>query len=253
MDTDVHNEEGQGYKSIMTINVVHQVDHFVRENRRFTISNLATRFSKISVTTLYRIISENLGYQKFCAYWVPKQLTDVHKTQLVNFSNIKMDEEFLQQIVTGDENWVQYVNLKSKEHSKQRMHTTLIPNKRTKFQVTFSHRKNLRPNFGIVKAYLMIEFKEPLNKCSGLLWNSTEVEKRNPEQNKECLPKVWCFCMTMHNHTLLHTQKLKWRSSIGIYLITLPTVMIWHQVIITILYNWNHPLHLNILKVMRNL
>ncbi|XP_026811202.1 uncharacterized protein LOC113552537 [Rhopalosiphum maidis] len=122
--TDMHNEEDQGHKSIMTEDVVHQVDQFVRQNKRFTISELATRFFEISRTTLYRIVSESLGYHKFCASWVSKQLTDVHKTQRVNsgktfLGRLEMEgEEFLQQIVTGDKTWVQYVNLESKEQSK---------------------------------------------------------------------------------------------------------------------------------------
>jgi len=68
--TDVHNEGGRGSKSIMTEDVVHQVD---RENRRFTISDLSTTFPEISRSTLHGIVSENLGYHKFCARWVPKQ------------------------------------------------------------------------------------------------------------------------------------------------------------------------------------
>lgn len=69
--TDVHNERGQGRKSIMTEDLVHQVDQFVRENGRTTVSDLST-FPETSCSTLHRIVSENLGCHKFCARWVPK-------------------------------------------------------------------------------------------------------------------------------------------------------------------------------------
>lgn len=85
--TDVPNEGDQRRKSIMTEDVVHQVDQFVRENRRFTISDLSTTFPKISRSIPHRIMSENFGYHKFCAHLFPKHLTDVHKAQCVNSGN----------------------------------------------------------------------------------------------------------------------------------------------------------------------
>lgn len=58
--TDVQNEVDQGRKSIMTENVVHQVDQFVRENRRLTISDFQQDFPKFLHRTERRIVSENL-------------------------------------------------------------------------------------------------------------------------------------------------------------------------------------------------
>jgi len=77
----VHNEGGQGRHTIVTDELVQKVDQCVRGKRRFTLSELPEEFPQTSRTTLYRIVTERFGYHKFCARWVPKQLTDFHKTQ----------------------------------------------------------------------------------------------------------------------------------------------------------------------------
>ena len=77
--TDVHDEGGQGRHSIVTDGV----NQCVRGKRRFTISKLSEEFPQTSRTILYRIVTDRWGYHKFCARWVPKQLTDFHKTQRV--------------------------------------------------------------------------------------------------------------------------------------------------------------------------
>jgi hypothetical protein len=98
--------------SIVTDELVHKVDQVVHEKRSFMISDLSDEFPKISRTSLFRIVTERLGYHKFCARWVPKQLTDVHKAQkmgsALRFLLHYWEEgyEFLDRIVTGDETWV---------------------------------------------------------------------------------------------------------------------------------------------------
>ena len=65
-------------------------------------------------------MSKDLGYRKICARWVPKMLTDDHKTQrmasaltfLTRYHN--EGEDFLKFIVTGDETWVLYDNPETK-------------------------------------------------------------------------------------------------------------------------------------------
>ena len=81
--TDVHDEDGHGRKSVATVGLVERVDvdQVVRGKRRFTISELSEEFPEISRSALYTIVSKDLGYWKLCAHWVPKMLTDDHKTQ----------------------------------------------------------------------------------------------------------------------------------------------------------------------------
>jgi hypothetical protein len=73
----MHDEGGQERQSIVTDELVQKVDQCLRGKNRFTISELSEEFSQTSRTTLYRIFMDRLGYQKFCARWVPKQLTDL--------------------------------------------------------------------------------------------------------------------------------------------------------------------------------
>jgi len=79
--TDVHDEGGQGQHSIVIDELVQKVDQCVCGKHHFTISELSEEFPQTSRTTLYRIVMDRLGYHMFCARWVPKQLTDFHKTQ----------------------------------------------------------------------------------------------------------------------------------------------------------------------------
>ena len=123
--TDVHDECGHGRHSIVTDELFQKVDQCVRGKRRFTISELSKEFPQTSRTTLYRIFTDRLGYHKFSARWVPKQLTDFHKIQRMGpalmFLQRYWEEsnEFLDRIVTGDETWVHFMNAETKEQSKQ--------------------------------------------------------------------------------------------------------------------------------------
>ncbi|GBN90239.1 hypothetical protein AVEN_24777-1 [Araneus ventricosus] len=76
--TDVHDAGGQ---AVSTDDLVQRVDQAIRGNRRFTISGLSNLFPEISRSALYTNVSERLEYRKLCARWVPKMLSDRHKTQ----------------------------------------------------------------------------------------------------------------------------------------------------------------------------
>jgi hypothetical protein len=74
---DMHDEGGQERHSIVTVELVQKLDQCLCGKRRFTISEISDEFLQTSRTTLYRIVTDRLGYHKFCARWVPKQLTDL--------------------------------------------------------------------------------------------------------------------------------------------------------------------------------
>ena len=63
---DVHNEGSQGRHSIVTNELVQQIEQRVREKRRFTISELSEEFPQISRTSLYEIVTARLSFHKFC-------------------------------------------------------------------------------------------------------------------------------------------------------------------------------------------
>jgi histone-lysine N-methyltransferase SETMAR len=188
---DVHDEGGQGRHSIVTDEFVHKVDQVVREKRCFTISDLSDEFPQISRTSLFRIVTERLGYHKFCARWVPKQLTDVHKAQRMGSALTFLlryreeGDEFLDKIVTGDETWVQIVNAETKEQSKQWMHTH-SPNKPKKFKQTLSNRKIMATVFWDRKGILLTEFMAPGPTITSEVYCETLHKLRRSIQNKRC-------------------------------------------------------------------
>ena len=77
---------------------------------------------EVSKTTIYEAVTEKIGYRKLCARWVPKILSDDHKTKGMG-SALKEGDEFLDSIVTGNETWVFHHTPESKQQSLQRRHT----------------------------------------------------------------------------------------------------------------------------------
>ncbi|GBM59277.1 hypothetical protein AVEN_66218-1 [Araneus ventricosus] len=79
--TNVHDEARSGRPSVVNDGLVAKVNEKIRENRRFTIRMLFDEFPQISNTVLHEIVTNRLNYLKFFFRWVPKMLTDVHKTK----------------------------------------------------------------------------------------------------------------------------------------------------------------------------
>ncbi|GBM85844.1 hypothetical protein AVEN_37491-1 [Araneus ventricosus] len=55
------------------------VDELIRQNRRITRREIPVELP-ISKGTVYHIIHKKLGYDKVCAQWVPKHLSENQKT-----------------------------------------------------------------------------------------------------------------------------------------------------------------------------
>ena len=54
---NVHDEARSGRPSLVNVDLVHQVNERVRDDRRFTISYLSLHFSQILRTLFYDIVS----------------------------------------------------------------------------------------------------------------------------------------------------------------------------------------------------
>lgn len=78
---NIHDVEWSGWPSVINDDLIQKVDSKVKENRRFTISSLSEQFPVVSRSVLYEIVSEHLNYWKLCSRWVPKMLTEEHKTK----------------------------------------------------------------------------------------------------------------------------------------------------------------------------
>ncbi|KAJ4446369.1 hypothetical protein ANN_13065 [Periplaneta americana] len=98
---------------------------------------LSEDFPQISRTLLYEVITEDLDYRKLSARWVPKLLSEELKAQQIGAALSFLEnyerkgDAFLDQIVTGDETWVRYVNAETELQSMQWGHTH-SPKKPTK-------------------------------------------------------------------------------------------------------------------------
>lgn len=220
--TDVHDAGGQGRKRVSTDDLVQRVDQAIRENRRFTISVLSDSFPEISRSALYTIVSETLQYRKLCARWVPKMLSDRHKTQRMGaalaFLQRYHDEgpDFLNKIVTGDETWVHFETEETKEQSKQWMHSH-SPSKPKKFKRTFSNRKCMATVFWDRKGVLLVEFMERGSTITAASYCATIQRLRRAIQNKR-RGMLSSGIVLLHDNARPHTaaattnllQRLQW-------------------------------------------
>jgi hypothetical protein len=67
---NVHDEEQSGQPSVVSDHIVQNVDQKICERWCFTMSELSCGFPHISHTVLYEIITDRLGYHKFCSRWI---------------------------------------------------------------------------------------------------------------------------------------------------------------------------------------
>ncbi|XP_046407890.1 histone-lysine N-methyltransferase SETMAR-like [Ischnura elegans] len=212
---DVHDEGGQGRKSVISDDLVKRVDSRVKENRRFTITALFTEFPEVSRSVLYSIVTEQLDYKKLCASWVPKMLTDGHKTgrmaSALEFLERYHDEggNFLKSIVTGDETWIQYDTPETKRQSQQWMHSN-SPNKPKKFKQTFNNRKTMATVFWDQQGVLLVEFMEPGTTITAAVYCETLRRLRRAIQNKR-RGKLTAGVVLIHDNARPHC----WSNSTG--------------------------------------
>jgi len=64
-----HDEARSGRPSLVNDDLVHKVNERVRDDRRFTISDLFLHFPQISRTLLYDIVSRHLGRRRPHSMW----------------------------------------------------------------------------------------------------------------------------------------------------------------------------------------
>jgi len=110
--TDVHDEQRSGRPSLISDDLLQEIEGEIRANRRVTIRVLHHIILEVSNTTIHKGVTEKLEYRKLWARWVPKMLTKDHKTKRMG-SALKFltryaqeGDEFLEFIVIGDETWV---------------------------------------------------------------------------------------------------------------------------------------------------
>lgn len=125
---NVHDEKRSGRPASVTgdkTNVV-AIREIVEEDRRLSLDEISEKLPpsfQLSRASLQRILTENLGYRKVCARWVPRVLTTAHKDARLEaarcFFQLLDDEgdELYSRIVTGDETWVHHSTPETKQQS----------------------------------------------------------------------------------------------------------------------------------------
>jgi len=79
--TDVHDEQRSSRPSLISDDLFQENERESRSNRHVTIRGLHHIIPEVSETAVHEAVTEKLGYRKLCARWVPKILTDDHKTK----------------------------------------------------------------------------------------------------------------------------------------------------------------------------
>ena len=105
-----------------------QVDELIKHDRRITQKQIAGRLGMSKERVGY--IIGLLGYTKVCSQWVPHMLTPEKKQKRVEICEELLKccpeegNQFLLNIVTGDESWIHHFDAKEKRLSMQYRHTS---------------------------------------------------------------------------------------------------------------------------------
>ena len=113
--------------SVLTEKNVVTVKTLNEEDACYTVQDIE-ELSDIHSSSVLKILREQLGLRKICAYWVPHLLTDEHKQSRVRLASPviekynKCDPRRLEEIVTGDETWIYHFQPDSKARIRFRFH-----------------------------------------------------------------------------------------------------------------------------------
>jgi hypothetical protein len=100
--------------------------HFViRENRRLTVREVSEEVG-ICKRSCHTILTEKLKMHRVAAEFVPRLLTEEQKQNRITVSQELLDrsntdENFLKNVITGDETWVYGYDVETKVQSSQRV------------------------------------------------------------------------------------------------------------------------------------
>ncbi len=100
------------------------IQGLIESNPRHSLAELADA-TGISTHVIHKILKEDLGFQKKCAKFIPRELTEAQKwtRMTVCDDNLKLlcdqpdPELFLQSVITGDKTWVSTYEPNSKQQS----------------------------------------------------------------------------------------------------------------------------------------
>ena len=125
---------------------------------RITVEEVAGRLN-VSVSSACSLIYDSLKFSKVCARWVPKELTEERKRERLDVCSRhlarsrKKGDNFLQQIVTGDETWVHHYEPESKRQSMQWKYASIISCSKEIQDATVGRKVDVDRLLGLSRAY----------------------------------------------------------------------------------------------------
>ena len=102
---------------------IEKVRSVIRENRRLTVREVSEEVG-ICKSSCHTILTEKLKIYRVAAKFVPRLLTEEQKQNRVTVSEELLDrsnndENFLKNVITGDETWVYGYDVETKVQSSQ--------------------------------------------------------------------------------------------------------------------------------------
>lgn len=102
---------------------IEKVRSVIRENRRLTVREVSEEVG-ICKSSCHTILTEKLKMHRVAAKFVPRLLTEEQKQNRVTVSQELLDrsntdENFLKNVITGDETWVYGYDVETKVQSSQ--------------------------------------------------------------------------------------------------------------------------------------
>ena len=144
-----------------TPELIQKIEKLISEDARLKKKQL-TEIVGVSDTTIFKILHDHLGMTMIGARWVPRMLTLPQKQQRVKCSRAFLDlckedkDGVSSRIVTGDETWIYYYELESKQNF---MHKKGTPPPK-KFKVSQSAGKLMAMVFWDSEGILLIDYKD---------------------------------------------------------------------------------------------
>lgn len=140
---------------------IRTVRRLLEDDRRLSVAAIASEVG-ISFGSAHTIITNDLGFRKVCARWVPRLLTENQKRNRMEVCQRHLNryeaegEGFLHRIVTCDETWVHHYTPESKQASMEwRRKNESAP---VKAKTRLSAGKVLATVFFDFKGVLLIDF-----------------------------------------------------------------------------------------------
>src|SRR6185312_5363779 len=106
-------------REAVTSEKIAKVDELVNDDPHITTTELATQVG-ISRERITHILRNELDFHKVCAKWVPHKLSEDNKRLRVEVSKQLLEtlKEGYNNIITGDETWIYFFTVSSKEANK---------------------------------------------------------------------------------------------------------------------------------------